>query len=315
VRELLACPACHGPLSAQWRCEACGAQFGAPEGIPDLRLASDARTETVREFYNRSPFPGYPPRDSLSAFRARAERSRFAQLLDRAIPGDARIVEIGCGTGQMSLYLARGDRVILAADLSRAALRLGADAAARYAIRNVQFLETDLLRPGVKPGVFDVVYSSGVLHHNANPGAAFAAIAQLARPGGVVVVGLYNAIARIPLRLRRVVARLTRFHVVPFDPVLRDRRHEAARREAWLRDQYQHPEEHRHTVAEIKRWCAANDVEYLRTFPSTVLGDESDCLFTGIVDDWSVERWIAQLGWMWTLGSEGGLFVTIGRRR
>jgi hypothetical protein len=33
------------------------------------------------------------------------------------------------------------------------------------------------------------------------------------------------------------------------------------------------------------------------------------------VDDWTVERWIAQLGWMWTLGGEGGLFLTIGRRR
>jgi SAM-dependent methyltransferase len=315
VRELLACPACHGPLSAQWRCEACGAQFSAPGGIPDLRLAGDPRTETVRQFYNRSPFPAYPARDSLSAFRARAERNRFAQLLDRAIPGDARIVEIGCGTGQMSLYLARADRVIVAADLSPAALRLGAAAAGRYGIGQVQFVETDLFRPGVKPGVFDVVYSSGVLHHSANPGAAFAAIARLARPGGIVVVGLYNAVARIPLRLRRVVARLTRFRVVPFDPVLRDRRHEAARRDAWLRDQYQHPEEHRHTVAEIKRWYTANGIEYVRTFPSTVLGDESDNLLTPIVDDWNVERWLAQLEWMWTLGGEGGLFVTIGRRR
>jgi len=102
---------------------------------------------------------------------------------------------------------------------------------------------------------------------------------------------------------------------VPFDPVLRERLHEASRRDAWLRDQYRHPEEHRHTVDEVKGWCSANDVEYLRTFPSTVLGDESEQLFTPVVDDWSVERWIAQLGWMWTLGREGGLFITIGRRR
>ncbi|HEV8363865.1 MAG TPA: hypothetical protein VGQ52_10135, partial [Gemmatimonadaceae bacterium] len=97
--------------------------------------------------------------------------------------------------------------------------------------------------------------------------------------------------------------------------VLRDRRHEPARRDAWLRDQYQHPEEHCHTVAEIKRWLSETNVEYLRTFPSTVLEDESGDLFARDVDDWTVERWIAQLGWMWTLGGEGGLFLTIGRRR
>jgi SAM-dependent methyltransferase len=315
VHELLACPACRGSLSVEWTCAGCGSQFDAPDGIPNLRITGDSRTEIVRQFYDRAPFPGYPSRDSLAGLRARAERSRFARLLDDAIPCDARIAEIGCGTGQMSLYLGRADRQIVAADLSRAALRLGAAAARRYGVGNVQFVETDLHRPGLQPGVFDVVYSSGVLHHTPDPRAAFAAVVQLARRGGIVVVGLYNTVARIPLRLRRAVARLTRLRAVPFDPVLRDRRDEAARHEAWLHDQYQHPEEHCHTVAEVQCWCAANDVEYLRTFPSTVLGDESTDLFSPIVDDWNVERWIAQLGWVSTLGPEGGLFVTVGQRR
>jgi SAM-dependent methyltransferase len=315
LRELLACPACRGALSADWSCTACAARFDAPDGIPDLRLDGDSRTEIVRQFYERAPFPAYAARDSLSAFRARAERSRFAQLLDRTLPGDARIADIGCGTGQMSLYLARADRVVIAADLSRAALRLGHQAARRYGIASVQFVETDLHSPGLKPGSFDAVYSAGVLHHTPSPSSAFARLAQVVRPGGIVIVGVYNTFARMPLRLRRAVARLTRFRVVPFDPVLRERREEGARREAWLRDQYQHPEEHCHTVAEVKRWFSDNDIECLRTFPSTLLQDECGDLFTRALDDWIVERWIAQMGWIWTLGAEGGLFFTIGRRR
>src|SRR2546423_5544297 len=63
---------------------------------------SDDRTDAVRRFYEQAPFPGYPPHDSLQALRARAERSAFAPLIDRAIAGDARIVEVGCGTGQRS---------------------------------------------------------------------------------------------------------------------------------------------------------------------------------------------------------------------
>src|SRR4051812_20514823 len=106
-RDLLACPACGGTLSAQWSCAACGAAFDAADGIPNLRLPGDARTEIVRTFYQQAPFPGYPPHDTLHALRARAGRSAFARLLDRTIAGDARIVEVGCGTGQMSLYLAR----------------------------------------------------------------------------------------------------------------------------------------------------------------------------------------------------------------
>jgi SAM-dependent methyltransferase len=314
VRGMLACPACGGDLSAGWTCHGCGARFDAPDGIPNLRLNGNVRTERVRAFYEAAPFPGYPGRDSLSTFRARAGRSRFAGLLDRAISGNARIAEVGCGTGQMSLFLASADRLVVAADLSRASLRLGAAAAARFGLTRVQFVETDLHRSALRPGAFDVVYTSGVLHHTPDPRAAFAAVARLARPGGIVIAGVYNAVARVPVRLRRAVARAARLRVVPFDPVLRERRDEPARRDAWLRDQYQHPEEHSHTVAEVRRWFADNGVEYLRSFPSTVMDDDPADLFAPAEDDWRLESWIVQLGWMWTLSREGGVFVTIGRR-
>ena len=162
------------------------------DGIPNLRLMGDTRTEIVRRFYEQAPFPDYPPRATLSWLRARAERSEFARLIDRAIPGDARVVEIGCGTGQMSLYLARADRVVIGADLTRESLRLGVEAARRFELDQIQFIETDLHHPGLRAGSFDVVYSSGVLHHTPDPRAAFARMARLARPGGIIVVGLYN---------------------------------------------------------------------------------------------------------------------------
>ena len=132
--RLLACPACGRALSAAWSCDGCLARFEVADGIPNLRLPADARTETVREFYDRAPFPGYPAGERLQALWARAERSPFARLLDRAIPGDAHIVDIGCGTGQMCLYLARADRLIVGADLTRASLQLGAAAAARFGL-------------------------------------------------------------------------------------------------------------------------------------------------------------------------------------
>src|SRR5262249_47596200 len=118
------------------------------------------------------------------------------------------------------------------------------------------------------------------------PRAAFAEVALLARRGGIVIVGVYNAIARLPHRLRRAVAPAAGFRVVPFDPVLRERRDEPARREAWLRDQYRHPEEHSHTVAEVRRWFSRSGVDCLRSFPSTVLDDDSAALFAPAADDW-----------------------------
>ena len=313
-RDLLACPACGGALAVDWRCRGCNLVFEEADGVPALRLPGDPRTETVRDFYTETPFPNYPPEASLSWLRARASGSEFAQRLDAAIAPDARIVEIGCGTGQMSLFLARGDRLVIGADLTRASLLLAAGAARRFGIEGVSFIETDLTRPALRPGAFDVVYCSGVLHHTPDPRKSFARIARLARPGGMIVLGLYNKVARLPLRMRRVAARLTGERWIPFDPVLRDRAAEPERRAAWLRDQYRHPEEHRHSLREVRHWFAENDVTFVRSYPPVLGGDDTpSSLFAAEEDDWLLGDWLTQLGWMASLSQEGGLFVTVGQ--
>ena len=321
LTDLLACPACKAALALYeqtYACTACEKVYPVRSGIPSLRLEADAPTEDVRAFYTQAPFPGYPPSESLSGLRAKAERSEFARLLDRAIPGDASVLEVGCGTGQMSLFLARADRVVVGIDLTRASLELGHAAAARFGIERVAFVETDLRAPGIREGAFDVVYSSGVLHHTPEPRRSFASIARLAKTGGIVVVGLYNVYARFPHRLRRAVARATGLRFFPFDPVLTSRSTEPARREAWLRDQYMHPLEHRHTVGDVQRWFGENAIEYVRTYPSALIGQEpleGDELFADAGDDWGFESLLAQLSWARSLWSEGGLFIVIGRKK
>ena len=117
-RDLLACPACAGALSADWIVRGCGARF---DGARRDSQPAAARRQPHRggaPLLRARAVPRVPVRaTACTALRARAERSAFARLLDRAIPGDARIVEVGCGTGQMCLYLARADRVVVGADL------------------------------------------------------------------------------------------------------------------------------------------------------------------------------------------------------
>jgi hypothetical protein len=68
----------------------------------------------------------------------------------------------------------------------------------------------------------------------------------------------------------------------------------------------------------VKKWFTANDVDLIRAYPSSVLAEDpltGTKLFEPCEDDWGFEQQLVQLGWMRSLGHEGGLFVTIGRRR
>ena len=111
---------------------------------------------------------------------------------------------------------------------------------------------------------------------------------------------------------------MSRLRWVVLDPVLRDRATEPARRTAWVRDQYAHPLEHRHTLGEVQGWFERSGVTYLRTYPSALLTEpplEGAALFEPGEDDWSFENLLSQLSWAWKLGREGGLFVAIGQKR
>jgi 2-polyprenyl-3-methyl-5-hydroxy-6-metoxy-1,4-benzoquinol methylase len=316
--DLLACPACAAPLDPTLACTGCARRHSTSSGVVDLRLQTgDAATERVRRFYAEAPFPGHPPGLDYASLAALGGRSELAQRLDQAIAPDAAVADVGCGTGQMSLFLASADRRLVAADLTRASLEVGAEAARRWGlVGRICFVETDLFAPGLRDGAFDVVYCSGVLHHTPAPARAFARIARLVRPGGLVVVGVYNRYARLLHRLRRVVARTSGMRRFPWDPVLRARQAEPARRQAWLRDQYLHPLEHRHTIGEVFGWFRDQGIEPVRTHPESLLGVDSEAPpgFDPYVDDFALEHLLVQLGWMFTLAAEGGLFIAVGRR-
>src|SRR5881409_4051441 len=95
------------------------------------------------------------------------------------IPDDASVLEMGCGTGQLSLFLAGAGRLVIGADLTRVALELAQGAANRFGVGGVRFVETDVHAPGLRKEGFDVVVCNGVLHHTPDPRASFAALSGL----------------------------------------------------------------------------------------------------------------------------------------
>ncbi len=95
----------------------------------------------------------------------------------------------------------------------------------------------NLFRPALKNDFFDVVISNGVLHHTGDCRRAFHRISRLVRPGGYLVVGLYNTYSRKLHYARRALYRYTGLTSQWLDPHF-GKVSANGKREARFQDQY-----------------------------------------------------------------------------
>jgi SAM-dependent methyltransferase len=103
-------------------------------------------------------------------------------------------VELGCGTGVNSLWLARHGFQVTGVDISREAIRR-ARRRAQVAGLPVRFLVADLTAPGVLRGPYDFFFDRGCYHavRRADGLAYFHVLEQSTRPGTIGLVLLGNA--------------------------------------------------------------------------------------------------------------------------
>ena len=323
---IFACPKCGGDLELEHpslTCGGCGEAFDIADDIPMLFWPNEEDavrgdvTEVVKAFYEETPFPNYDEFDSVASLAGKARQGMFARLLDEQVPPATRILEVGCGTGQMSNFLSIANRNVFATDICVNSLRLGRDFARRQQLGRVRFVQMNLFRPVFKPGSFHLVISNGVLHHTSEPRLAFETIAQLVRPGGYLLVGLYHRYGRLVTDLRRKIFRFSGDRFKSLDPNLRNVDTTDAKRRAWFADQYKHPHESKHTMGETFAWLREIGFEFVKTIPSSkpFRGfSESEALFEPEEPGNAFERGLVELGMTLKGSREGGFFIVIGRR-
>jgi SAM-dependent methyltransferase len=307
-----------------------GAESGHPipvaDGIPNFFVPAQSAsrpnleevTEMVKAFYEETPFPNYDGLDSRDSLAAKARRGVYAALLDEQLPEGALVLEAGCGTGQLSNFLGMSwKRKVFAGDLCLNSLRLAKGFADRFTIRNVAFLQMNLFRPPFRDAVFDVVISNGVLHHTGDCEGGFRSILAKLKPGGLILVGLYNSYGRLPTLWQRWAFRTFGPRLYFLDPRLRDWGKEPARVEAWFMDQYRHPHETRHSIDEVLGWFERYGVEFVNGIPHPDGSDfsERERLFEPHTAGTPSSRVMTQCAMLLSGGKDGGLYIMIGRKR
>jgi ubiquinone/menaquinone biosynthesis C-methylase UbiE len=105
-------------------------------------------------------------------------------------PGQ-RVVDLGCGSGQLALRIAPVAGTVLGVDVSKAMIDLLDEHARSAGLTNVEGRAVPIEHLDLEPGSVDLVVSNYALHHLRDPDKA-AAVRQAAgwlRPGGKLVIG------------------------------------------------------------------------------------------------------------------------------
>jgi SAM-dependent methyltransferase len=324
--EILRCPRCDGRMEEAGQtfvCRGCSQRYPIMDGIPQLFVPNawgDGKldvTDIVKDFYEETPFPNYDDVDSRETLRQKARLGVFARILDEQIPPDVLVLEVGSGTGQLTNFLGMDwRRRAIGADLCMNSLKLAKDFRDRFGVVNADFLQMNLFRPPFADASMDVVISNGVLHHTADPEGGFRAILAKLKPGGYIVIGLYNWLGRLPTLWRRRLIEVFGDRMAALDHRLRGDRLNTGRWAAWFRDQYRHPHESKHSMDEVLGWFKRNRVEFLSSIPSVgdVEFDENEPIFTAHRSGTRLDRLSTEIEMLLSGGTDGGLFIMIGRK-
>jgi SAM-dependent methyltransferase/uncharacterized protein YbaR (Trm112 family) len=124
-----------------------------------------------------------------------SDRAAYEAFLSRR----RRILDAGTGLGREALRMALANprAEVVGLELSRCVDEAAAHAR-RRGIRNVEFVQADLMAPPFPPASFDFILSEGVLHHTPDTRAALHSLARLLAPGGEIAFYVYRK--KAPLR-------------------------------------------------------------------------------------------------------------------
>jgi ubiquinone/menaquinone biosynthesis C-methylase UbiE/uncharacterized protein YbaR (Trm112 family) len=204
LQEIVVCPNCRKRLArdeAFFSCTACGEKFPIIRGIPRFVSSEDYVGNFGFEWTTHAQTQ-LDTADSQTSDRQFRENTKIdpEQLRGKLV------LDVGCGMGRYAEVASRYGARVVGIDLSRAVESARQNLADR---ENVQILQANILKLPFADESFDFIYSIGVLHHTPNCEASFRGLVRLLKPGGTIVIWLYQGYNRTSYRMSDIYRKIT----------------------------------------------------------------------------------------------------------
>lgn len=250
--------------------------------MPQLSNIQDEISARVRTQYEENPYPRWvqcnmPPM-AFPLSQVLEYRGLTVECSGFVGSKSPEILIAGCGTGQTTLEMAAQieNCSVQAVDLSLSSLSYAKFKAEELGLDQIDFIQADILDLSALDRSFDVIESTGVLHHMKDPMAGWRVLSDCLKPGGLMKIALYSQTAR-----RSVVAarnEIAKLNIKTNPTEMKQYRQQIANRNdsvaseisnfndffalGEFRDLLFHEQEHRFTLPQIQQCLDELDLKF-----------------------------------------------------
>ncbi|MFZ5524105.1 MAG: tetratricopeptide repeat protein [Pseudomonadota bacterium] len=252
--------------------------------IPQLTPIENEISLLVQNQYEENPYPRWikvaPTGKSSNIDEFILKRFPLSPFQITRKGNHDDILIAGCGTGQQSIQTAQQfpDAQVLAIDLSLTSLSYAKRKTQELGLKSICYAQADIMKLADIDREFDVIESSGVLHHLADPMAGWRILSSRLRIGGLMRLGFYSEVARRDIVRAQKLIKSQKFGSSPdeirhyrqylmsldktagFSDVLQSRDFFSV---SACRDLLSHVQEHRMTLSQIGDFLGENKLQLI----------------------------------------------------
>lgn len=160
------------------------------------------RTKIVREMYTKYPYP-YPD-NIIGELDDMAVYMKYFEKENNVSFKNSKILDAGCGTGNRTIEMAKAypNASFIGIDMTTNSLNIARRQAKELGITNVEFYEKNILEP-INLGKFDLIISTGVVHHLENPKLGLNNLMNELKDNGMILLWLYGYLGEFDRMMNR----------------------------------------------------------------------------------------------------------------
>jgi 2-polyprenyl-3-methyl-5-hydroxy-6-metoxy-1,4-benzoquinol methylase len=177
-----------------------------------------------------------------------------------------RVLELGCGTGELANALGLCGAKVTAIDFSSESIKIAKEINKKFGNNNVEFFEKNILELNLKKE-FDIVIALGSLHHTINARKGFEIASKHCKINGLLIIGLYNKFSRFRHRVKRMVLFFLAGKNFEKRIYWGNKLFGGNKAKSWLADKYGQVHESYHSIREILKWFDEEGVVFIASKP------------------------------------------------